>query len=213
LGRAVGVVDIGQRKRRQVERRGPALRALDEDLDRVWAQSQAAGSQQVVGFGVGHRKIGGVELGQGAVGAQATEPDRGLSARGERELRALRQSLGDRGDDGERLGVVERMDVVEREHQRVGRPLQRVEQPWDRDLEGSGPRAMECRIDLLADRQQVGDRTRDRGGERDRVVVAVAERKPGERPVVDAVPVLEHARLPEPGRSVNEHHGRLLTFE
>ncbi len=89
---AIGL--ILERECREIEAGGPALRALDEHGHVAGAESESG--QQDCRLAARHDEVAGPELDEAAVGAQASDRQRRLGTRGERQLRSVRQVIDDR---------------------------------------------------------------------------------------------------------------------
>ena len=67
-----------------------------------------------------HRELVDSHLDDVATGAEPGDGDRRIAARRQRELRAVRQVQRELGDGVEALGVLQQLDVIERERDRLG---------------------------------------------------------------------------------------------
>ena len=209
LERAVEVVLGAERQRRQVEPRGPALGALDEPLDRRPVEVQPCLLEQVGRLGGGHHQLARRDLPQAMLRAQAPERHLRLLPRGDRQGRARVEAAGELGQRGERLGVVQGVEVVEHDHERALALAQRVADPGHDDLPEVRAGREQRREDRVVERLDLVDCGGDRTEQEDRVVIALVQGDPGEGALVGVLPLGEEGRLAVPGGRRDEDH-RLL---
>ena len=184
-----GVVLLADRARGQLERRGPARRQRQQPVGLIRGEPQPGAAQQLRSLGSRHGQPAGPQLDDVVLGPEASQGQRRLAARRERERGARRHVRGDPRDD--RLGRFgpERLEAVQHEHGRAeGRDDARgvVERGGRR--RGGGRR----RLDLA---QRRGDRAQQASG----VVVRLGQRDRGEGPGVPGTPLRQHRALAVPG--------------
>ena len=123
---AVRVGAAAQRERREVEPDGPPLRPAEEQQRVVGRDVEAGEVQHLRRLAARHREVARPQVDELALRAQATDRQRGLLPRGEHELRAVGQQLGDRRDRVERLGRAHAVQVVQHEHERAADAVERA---------------------------------------------------------------------------------------
>jgi hypothetical protein len=161
--------------------------------------------EQAVCLGVVEGQARRVDLEQLAAGPDRGEPEAGLDPPREHDLRADRDVCRQRDERVEAAALLEDVDVVQDEHDRVvparERGTEAGQAAGPERVSGSGQRLEDHR----PNRAVGGKRLGDVGQEDDRVVVPSVERDPGERPRIRAVPLAEHGRLSVPGRGEHAH--------
>ena len=200
---------IAQRQPGEVEPGRPALGPLAQqgELIRVQRQGERVVEQRR-GLGVAEPQLLAGDLVELGPRAQPRDPDRRLGPRRDDEVRGAGQVVEQEAHAIVHGHIGDQVVVVEHEH--VGAPGggQRVDQQRQRGVArggpGSGHGGLEGGGDLEARRPQ---RRADVGPEARRVVVVLIERDPRHRrPVLDAQPFGQQARLaPSGGRRHQAH--------
>ena len=151
-------------------------------------------------FGVVQGERGRSELEQLAGDTKPGQAQPGLGPPGEHELRALRHVEEQCGEGIQAFVVLELVDVVEHEHERLWPSGQRGDQAGEtlrpQRVAGARERLEHGGVERRAGVQRLGDV----GQKDDGIVVAVVERDPGERATVVCGPLPENRRLAVTGR-------------
>ncbi|MCY1425594.1 hypothetical protein D9M71_413850 [compost metagenome] len=192
-----------QRQGHQPERRDPAFGALLQALQLLVVQRQTAmPAEEVGGLGGAEAQVGGADLQQFAVGAEASEADVRQAPRADQQLAVGRQVIGDLPHQGEHRGIAQRLEVVEEEGEGLRQRHQLIGQvDGARDFVGAD-RKLRC--DVLQGADQVADEAR-------RVVVGVVQGQPGHRAAGrrQRLEGLAHdGRLAETGRRMHQDQPR-----
>ncbi len=177
-GARVGM--LRQRHGSEAQRCRPALRAPPQRREILGRQHDAQRSEQRAGLVQREVQIGRADLGQAAVEAQTTEPDRRVRARDDDEPQGRRREahepfevLVDRVDD--------LVEVVEHEHDRLLGPCERVGERGRHQAHAHRlARAHRQRRDRVVTRR-LGQRRQHPAPEAAAIRVVGVERQPGDR--------------------------------
>ncbi len=116
-------VPIGRfpdRKAREVETRRPSFRSLHQQVERLVVEVDACGRKEFGGLVGVHRQARTVDRDEPVVRGETADGHRSSRARGEYELRAGRCAVCESAHDCPRLPAVEKVHVVEHQHERAG---------------------------------------------------------------------------------------------
>jgi hypothetical protein len=115
-----------QRQCRQAQRGRPSLRAAPEHREVLGCKHDAEPAEEGAGLVQGEAEVGGADLGQAAVEAQTTEPDRRVRARDDDEPQRRRREACEALEVlVDRVGDL--VEVVEHEHDRLRASGERVD--------------------------------------------------------------------------------------
>ena len=196
------VLRARERERRQVDAGGPALGAGDQQVDVFGWQLQAeAAVEELARLAGGEAQLVGAQLEQLAADPQRAERECRVGAGRDHQLDARRQVVDEPRDRLARRGARQAVEVVEHERDLVALG-ERVDQPRQHDL--AQRRAGGGRVE-----PERGDHVRP---QHDRVVVALVERHPRDRPPLQLglPPGGEQRRLAEAGRAGDERQAAAL---
>ena len=146
-------------------------------------------------FGVVQGERGRSDLEQLAGDTKPGQADPGLGTPGEHQLRALRHVEEQCGEGIQAFVVLELVDVVEHEHERLWPSGQRGDQAGETLRPQRVAGARECLEHGGVERRAGVQRLGDVGQKDDGIVVAVVERDPGELATVVCGPLPENRRL------------------
>ena len=201
----VALVALGARgERGQVEAGRPAFGVLDQLVDLGVLELQRGGAQQHLGLAPAEGELVRPELEQRPAGPQRGHRQVGQDPTGEHDHRPGRDVPDERSDGRDRV-VRQRVRAVEHEHERrAARGDRRAEalQCLGRRGPALGGQRLERRLRQRLDPVERGG---DEAQERDRVVVALVDRDPGERTHVARRPLREQRRLAVAGRRHHQH--------
>ena len=137
---AHAIAASGERQRREVEPGRPALGAHDEPLDVRGSSSSVAdgGAQQLLRLGLVEAQLGGAQLEQLALRAQAASGNGGSS-----RVAIASSSVGGRWLEQERdarvhVLALDQVVVLEHEHEPLVERCELVDQRWQHDLDRIG---------------------------------------------------------------------------
>ena len=186
------------RERRQVQTGRPALGMVVEVVHLWLGEVDARRTQKLSRLGPVESEVDRIELEQGTLRAIARERQRGRPPARQDELGAFRQVAREDRKSIEADLLVDFVDVVHDEHDRL---LQRAElrpEPRHDRSEERGMRRPERADQLPPDRLDLVERSGDVREEDDRIVVAPIEREPAEGAVVGVCPERQQRRLAIP---------------
>jgi hypothetical protein len=172
-----------QRQRREVQARGPALRAPEQHEHVPGLEVEPREAEHRRRFPPRHRQVALTDVDEASGGSQPTDPKQRLLPGGEHELRSGRHGVRDGAQRLHGTRAVQPMHVVEDEYERVLGTAQGGHELVDDRARSFGGRQ--------AQRDGVVDRQRDRSAEAVRVVVAIVDRHPGDTARIVVEPVDE----------------------
>ena len=121
-----------QRERREIEAGRPPFRPLEHLLRDGVRELGARTLEQRARFPDVHRELVDTDLDDVATGPESRDRDRRIAACRQRELRTGREVQRELGDRVEALGVLQEIDVIERERDRFAGRGHGARQPGDR---------------------------------------------------------------------------------
>ena len=193
------------REGRQIQAGGPALGALRQLIDLILAELDSRRAEQQRGFPRVEPELLRTDLVQPPVSAPATERQRRLLSARDRDRRTLRDRLEQLGEHVMARGIGDRVQIIEREHERLLAGGQGVAEP-DHAFRPAGSAPARQRIEHLR-RQRLdsvhcaGDIAQQDHG----IVVSAVERDPGERARIGLRPPREEGRFAVSGRRDHGH--------
>jgi hypothetical protein len=196
-------------ERSEMEAGDPALGPFVQPARLRLRHRRARRAEDGVCLRVGDREVGGAELEEAAIGTDPRERKPVVRAAREDELRARRQMLGDRLQRVDAVVVAKLVDVVEDEHDRLWHRGQRGPEARQRRRPERVARRRSAAENGAVDGADPVERRGDVREERNRVVVPLLQRHPGERPWITFRPLGEQCGLPVARRRRDADHPRL----
>ena len=184
------------RQRGQVEPGRPSFRAVGQLDDRGLVESDAGAAEQEVRLAAAEGKVGRAELEEPPLGTDPSQGQVGQEPAAEDERRSGRHVVRELRECLDCVAGVDRLHLVEDEYERLGAPGERGAEPRGGGTPdgrtGAGERSRHPRVEGLDPVERRGDVAE----KRERVVVALVERHPGERALVTGGPLGKDRRLP-----------------
>ncbi len=199
-----------QRERSEIEPRRPAFGAFVQSPRLLLRDVHAGLREQRPGLGICEGELRGADLEQVASRTEACERERRLAATGQHEQRPARDVQRKCVHGVERLGIRERVDVVEDEDRRDTQRRDRRPEARDRGRPERVSSRRNPTEHAPVERLDGVQRRRDIAEEHDGVVVGLVEGDPGERPGVFGSPLREERRLAVPRGCDHADEARLV---
>ena len=177
----IGVLEVTQPQRRQVQPRRPSLRALDEQLDALARQLDPLAQDQLTRLFDRESQLARANLHQRPSRPQAREADRRVRARRRKHARVGRQPLDRVCDRSKRTLASDRVKIVEHDRYRLAVGDQAVHQLIDGRLDRRAPHAeahQRPTSEALAEPLDGGRQVRPQPH---RIIVSRIERHPNNR--------------------------------